>query len=128
MRRPVDKNSTSIKGTNIHPNSELKGIQKSYHYVNNRNAEELTEPRDVLMYGSDFRSTLPQHPPAEKATHFKSIYQESYQAIDERDVSQKTESEFNKTRQSAGNYVQVKDEMVRNISTMPGEIKKEEGD
>lgn len=39
------------------------------------------------MYGSDFKSTLPQHPPAEKATHFKSIYQQSFEARQNNDIS-----------------------------------------
>lgn len=62
MRRPFDKNSSNTKGTNVHPHSELKCVQKSYHYLNDKNAEELNVNRDVVMYGSDFRSDLPQHP------------------------------------------------------------------
>lgn len=62
MIRPFDKGSDQVKGTTIHPHSEIKNTQKNYHYLNDKNAEELNGPRDVLMYGSDFRSTLPQHP------------------------------------------------------------------
>ena len=78
MRRPFDKSSTNVKGTNIHPHSELKNIQKSYHYVHDKNAEELNIARDVLMYASDFKSDLPQHPTNIHETHFQTIYRDSY--------------------------------------------------
>ena len=79
------------------------------------------------MYGSDFRSCLPQHPQPEKQTHFNTIYNVSY-ANQKEEASEKTESEFNRTRNSAGNYNQVPEETVKNISTLVGENKKEEGD
>ena len=78
MKRPFDKSSNNVKGTNIHPHSELKNVQKSYHYVNDKNAEELNAARDVLMYGSDFRSSLPQHPTNIHQTHFQTTYNNSY--------------------------------------------------
>lgn len=107
MTRPFDKNSDQVKCTSIHPHSELKNAQKSYHYINDRNVEELTNHRDCLMYGSDFRSTLPQHPLAEKQTHFHTIYEDSYHNKIKEDPSEKTASDFNRTRNSAGNYNQV---------------------
>jgi hypothetical protein len=78
MNRPFDKQSDPVHSTSIHPHSEIKNTQRNYHYVNERNAEELKAPREVAMYGSDFHSTLPQHPPAEKQTHFQTIYNDSF--------------------------------------------------
>lgn len=90
MSRPFDKNTESVKGTSIHPHSELKNVQKSYHYLNNKNVEELSVPRECTMYGSDFKSTLPQHPVSEKQTHFHTIYQNSYADKVPEDKSSKT--------------------------------------
>ena len=58
MRKPFDKNSASITGTSIHPHSENKPVQKQYLM----NGSDVHVVRDVLMYGSDFKSSLPQHP------------------------------------------------------------------
>jgi|JI9StandDraft_1071089.scaffolds.fasta_scaffold1217510_1 hypothetical protein len=38
MSRPFAKYSDDVKGTSIHPHSEMKNVQKSYHYLNNKNA------------------------------------------------------------------------------------------
>ena len=104
MRRPFDKSSSNVKGTNIHPHSELKNIQKSYHYVNDKNAEELNVPRQVQMYGSDFKSDLPQHPHNIHQTHFQTIYRDSYIPKTKEDNFEKTSSDFNRTQQSAGHF------------------------
>jgi hypothetical protein len=74
MKKPYDKNSASINPTSIHPHSEVKPIQVPYHIVNKQNAEEVKVQRDVVMYGSDFKSTLQQHPPVEKYTNYVSEY------------------------------------------------------
>ena len=124
MRRPFDKSSNNVKGTNVHPHSELKNIQKNYHYINDKNAEELQKAREVLMYGSDFKSDLPQHPHAIHETHFQTIYNNSYVPKDNANKFDKTASEFNRTQQSAGQFNPTKEENVRNISTMVGENKK----
>lgn len=92
MARPLDKINNGINSTSTHPHSELKNVQKSYHYLNNKNAEELSLPREVQMYGSDFRSTLPQHPNNIKQTHFNTIYRNSYNATQNEDSFQKTNS------------------------------------
>lgn len=120
MSRPFDKVSSGITSTSIHPHSELKNVQKSYHYLNNKNAEELSVPRTVQMYGSDFRSTLPQHPGSIKQTHFDTIYRNSYNTAQQEDSFQKTNSEFNKTRNSAGKFNPTREEAVKSISTLVG--------
>lgn len=72
MKKPFDKNSSNINPTSIHPSSEVKPTQTNYHIISKKNAEEVKAERDVLMYGSDFKSTLPQHPPVEKFTNYVS--------------------------------------------------------
>ena len=74
MKRPYDKNSHTINPTSIHPHSEVKPTQTSYHIVDPNNSEEVKAQRDVLMYGSDFKSTLPQHPQIQKYTNYTSEY------------------------------------------------------
>jgi hypothetical protein len=74
MRRPFDKNSAGITGTSTHPHSEIKPNHVPFRIVDPKNTEELKAARDVLMYGSDFKSTLPQHPPVEKFTNYTSEY------------------------------------------------------
>jgi hypothetical protein len=128
MSRPFDKTSNSIKGTNIHPHSELKNLQKNYHYLDSKNAEELNVPRDVVMYRTDFRSTLPAHPDSINQTHFKTIYHTSYNNQEKMDPFSRTEAEFARTRRSAGNFNANREESVRNLSNMVGELKKELGD
>lgn len=74
MRKPYDKNSSSVYGTSIHPHSEVKPKHVAYHIVDPKNSEEIRAQRETLMYGSDFKSTLPQHPPTEKYTNYVSEY------------------------------------------------------
>lgn len=74
MTRPFDKNSGNVQGTSRHPNSEVKPVQMNYHIMNLKNSEESRQARDVLMYGSDFKSSLPQHPKVEKYTNYVSEY------------------------------------------------------
>lgn len=38
MSRPFAKVSDKVMGTSTHPHSELKNVQKSYHYLNGKNA------------------------------------------------------------------------------------------
>jgi hypothetical protein len=104
MSRPLDKSSSNIHSTIVHPHSESKNYQKSYHYLDNKNAEELQVPRDVVMYQTDFRSTLPTHPSAIKQTHFNTIYRVSYNSKEKADPFAKTTSEYNRTQKPAGNY------------------------
>jgi methylmalonyl-CoA mutase N-terminal domain/subunit len=63
MRKPYDKNSNSVTGTSTHPHSQVKPNHVPYRVVDPKNSEEIRGQREVLMYGSDFKSTLPQHPP-----------------------------------------------------------------
>jgi hypothetical protein len=49
---------SNVAATSIHPYSQVKAIQKQYHLDGSGSYND----RDVLMYGSDFKSTLPQHP------------------------------------------------------------------
>lgn len=79
------------------------------------------------MYGSDFKSTLPQHPPQQKYTNYVSEFKERFQANGETDNSMRsrTLSEFNKTGRPAGQYQQVYPEQtVKAITTMFCENKK----
>jgi len=64
MKRPFDKTSSNVNATSVHPHSENKPVQANYHLLNRNNASELSNFRDVKMYGSDFKSTLIQHPSA----------------------------------------------------------------
>ena len=47
-------------------------MQANYHIINKSNTSELLNlnQRDVKMYTSDFKSTLPQHPAVEKYTNY----------------------------------------------------------
>ena len=58
MKKPFDKTFANVASTSIHPHSENKPVQKQYHM----DSSESNQARDVLMYGSDFKSSLPQHP------------------------------------------------------------------
>jgi hypothetical protein len=58
MKKPFDKTMSNVAATSIHPYSQVKAIQKQYHLDGSGSYND----RDVLMYGSDFKSTLPQHP------------------------------------------------------------------
>jgi hypothetical protein len=41
MRRPYDKNSSSVTGTSIHPYSQMKPNHTSYHIVDPKNSEQI---------------------------------------------------------------------------------------
>ena len=58
MKKPFDKTFSNVQPTSIHPHSENKPAQKHYHF----DSTEANQARDVRMYGSDFKSSLPQHP------------------------------------------------------------------
>ena len=58
MKKPFDKTFSHVAPTSIHPHSEVKPVQKQYHL----DGTGSNDARDVLMYGSDFKSSLPQHP------------------------------------------------------------------
>jgi hypothetical protein len=60
MRKPFDKQSATVAGTSIHPHSQIKPVQRQYRMDGSSGQEQ----RDIRMYGSDFKSTLPQHPQA----------------------------------------------------------------
>ena len=72
MKRPFDKTSSHVYSTSVHPYSENKPVQVNYHIINKSNTSELLNlnQRDVKMYTSDFKSTLPQHPAVEKYTNY----------------------------------------------------------
>ena len=127
MRRPFDRNSGSVNSTSIHPNSQVKPQQKPYHMLN----EESRDERRVQMYGSDFKSTLPQHPTHEKYTNYVSEFKAKYPVQNYNDLQarSRTQSEFLKNQVPAGNYRQVQlEETVKPITTMFCENRKEEGD
>lgn len=93
--------------------------------LNELNPNEKQTDRAVLMYGSDFKSSLPQHPPHEKYTNYTSEYKGKFptQAVDPRS---RTQSEFVKAQQPAGNHRQVyAEETVKPITTLFCENKKE---
>jgi hypothetical protein len=77
--------------------------QKSYHYVNPSNANQQSIQRDVVMYGSDFKSGLPQQPQTIKDKRYGTSYNQFFGKNNE-DALTKTQSEFMRTRQGAGNY------------------------
>lgn len=129
MRKPFDKNSSSVAGTSIHPHSEVKPNQTHYHIVNRNNGEEVQNQRNVLMYGSDFKSTLPQHPQTQKYTNYVSEYKGRFENGGDQSLRSRTMSEFNQTRKPAGHYQPVYPEQtVKPITTMFCENKKEVGD
>ena len=74
MRKPFDKTFQNVAATSIHPYSQIKAVQKQYHMDGSGSSNE----RDVLMYGSDFKSSLPQHPAHEKYTNYVSEYKGKY--------------------------------------------------
>lgn len=80
------------------------------------------------MYGSDFKSTLLQHPPQHKYTNYITEHKAKFPAPQD-NIRNRTQSEFNQTRQPAGNHRQVyPEETVKPITTLFCENKKEEGD
>ena len=74
MRKPFDKTFQNVAATSIHPYSQIKAVQKQYHMDGSGSSNE----RDVLMYRSDFKSSLPQHPAHEKYTNYVSEYSGKY--------------------------------------------------
>ena len=89
MTRPFNKASDSIQKTDIHPHSENRTRQKSYHYMNHNNINEQDKPRQVNMYGSDFKSTLPQQPQTIKEKRYGTSYNKAF-GKDTQDVLTKT--------------------------------------
>lgn len=59
------------------------------------------------MYGSDFRSTLPQHPPQEKYTNYVSEVKAKFTPQQDTNLRNRTQSEFARNQVPAGNYRQV---------------------
>lgn len=57
-----------------------------------------------MMYGSDFKSGLPQHPSNQKYTNYVSEYRGNVANGDGGSMRNRTVSEFNQTRQAAGTY------------------------
>ncbi|MCB0369510.1 MAG: hypothetical protein KDD45_08685 [Bdellovibrionales bacterium] len=88
MKKPYDKNSGSVTGTSIHPHSVVKPIQKLYHL----DGSEADNARDVLMYGSDFKSSLPQHPNNEKYTNYVSEYKGRFPTNQDNALRTRTQS------------------------------------
>ena len=81
------------------------------------------------MYGSDFKSSLPQHPPQEKYTNYASEYKGRFPSNEDKAMRSRTQSEFVRNQGPAGNYRQVQlEETVKPITTMFCENRKEEGD
>ena len=125
MRKPFDKNSNSVMGTSLHPHSEIKPVQEQYHL----NGSDVHVVRDVKMYGSDFKSSLPQHPPTQKYTNYVSEYNGKYPTNQDNSLRQRTQSEFVKNQVPAGNYRQVQlEETVKPITTLFCENYKAQGD
>ena len=83
MNRPFDKTFEGVNQTTTHPHSELKLNQKKYYLLDEKAVSELNKERQVHNYGSDFKSTLIQHPPHEKYTNFNSVYKQSFQQNDD---------------------------------------------
>lgn len=107
MSRPVDKNSSGILSTSLHPHSQIKPVQTHYHMLNKQNMQEAQNERPVLMYGSDFKSTLLQHPPQEKYTNYVSEYNAKFPVQQDNSLRNRTHSEFKQSQQPAGNHRQV---------------------
>jgi len=84
------------------------------------------------MYGSDFKSTMPQHPQQQKYTNYVSEFKGRFQGsgqIEDVSMRSRTMSEFNQGSRPAGQYQQVYPEQtVKAITTMFCENKKENGD
>ena len=127
MSRPFNKVSDSVGKTDIHPNSEIRTRQKSYHYMNHNNINEQGKGRDVLMYGSDFKSTLPQQPQTIKDKRYGTSYNKGF-GVDKQDSLTKTQSQFMRTNQGAGQFRPVNEENVKPLTTMVMEYGKTEAD
>ena len=41
ISRPLDKNSSTVGGTTLHPHSEFKINQKNYHMIDSKNILEI---------------------------------------------------------------------------------------
>jgi len=71
------------------------------------------------MYGSDFKSGLPQHPSNQKYTNYVSEYKGNLANGEVHSMRNRTVSDFNQIRKSAGTYKPVYPEQtVRPITTM----------
>lgn len=124
MHKPFDKNFSQVAKTSIHPNSQVKSVHKKYHLEGSDPHSE----RPVNMYGSDFKSSLPQHPTIEKYTNYVSEYKGKL-ATDQENPRTRTQSEYYQGQMPAGNYRQAHlEQTVKPITTMFCENKKEEGD
>jgi len=107
MSKPFDKNVSNVNSTSLHPHSQVKPVQTNYHMLNKNNPQEVQSERPVLMYGSDFKSTLVQHPPQEKYTNYVSEYKGKYPLQQDNSMRNRTQSEFNQSQKPAGNHCQV---------------------
>ena len=81
------------------------------------------------MYGTDFKSSLPQHARNEKFSNYVSEYKSSFPVSTDNAMRSRTQSEFIKSQLPSGNYKQVQlEQTVKPITTMYCENKKEQGD
>ena len=76
--------------------------------MNEKNIAEQDKPRDVQMYGSDFKSTLPQQPTTIKDKRYGTSYGKSFGKVTE-DALKRTTSMFYQTKIDAGKFHQGKD-------------------
>ena len=96
--------------------------------MNHNNIDQQGVKRDVEMYGSEFKSTLPQQPQTIKDKRYRTSYHQFFGNVND-DQLIKTENEFIRTRNEAGNYRDVvRDQNIKPLTTMVMEYKKESGD
>lgn len=82
----------------------------------------MNKERKVHNYGSDFGSTLLQHPPQEKYTNYTSVYKQSFQHHE--DGRTRAISNINYPNIPAGDFNPTPEETVKPITNMTGELKK----
>lgn len=84
------------------------------------------QSRDVKNYGSDFGSTLINHPKVEKYTNYESNYkgtlanQQHLLQNDSTSRANRTVSDFNKTRHEAGHFNPTPEETIKPITNLTG--------